>query len=121
MEAGLDPAKPHKLSEVLETIKPPEPDKNSSIREKKVFEEWRKLKIQNDEKSGVLVPRADVSQVLSVVIQKACEILDNRIPNEAVPRLVDQEDVARVRAGLKREIDAAKREIQEAGKLLASL
>jgi hypothetical protein len=96
-------------------------DEDQPLRDQKVAEEVRKLKRQNEYEEGLLVSKSEAIAVFLPLINEACEILDNRLINEAVPRLVDSDLVPAVRAGMKREVDDAKRAIQRIGPALDKL
>ena len=96
-------------------------DEDLPLRDQKVAEEVRKLKRQNEHDEGLLISKAAAIGAFLPLIQEACEILDNRLVNEAVPRMVDAELVPSVRAIMKREVDDAKRSIQKIGKALEKL
>lgn len=96
-------------------------DEDLPLRDQKVAEEVRKLKRQNEHDEGLLISKAAAIGAFLPLIQEACEILDNRLVNEAVPRMVDAELVPSVRAIMKREVDDAKRSIQKIGKALDKL
>jgi hypothetical protein len=96
-------------------------DEDQPLRDQKVAEEVRKLKRQNEHEEGLLVSKSEAIAVFLPLINEACEILDNRLINEAVPRLVDSDLVPAVRAGMKREVDDAKRAIQRIGPALDKL
>lgn len=118
VEAGRDPKQKHRLAEVVNIIAPPKPEDNAPIREKKVFEEWRKLKLQNDEKESQMVSRAWVAEALRKYVSECCDVLDNTLVNEAVPLIVPPEDVPAARIQVKRFVDLAKSKCQKLSKIL---
>ena len=93
----------------------------AGLRDEKLKQEIRKLAFFNDQKEGLYVQRAQVSNVIDQCISKACDILDNRLVNEGVPRMVDTKDVPQVRTQVRREVDSAKLEIQKIRKLFDQL
>lgn len=118
VEAGKDPKKKHRLADVIDVIAPPKPEDNAPIREKKVYEDWRWRKLQNDEKEGMLVSRAWIAEHLRKYVSECCDVLDNTLVNEAPPLLVPPEDVPNARIQIRRFVDLAKTRCQKLAKIL---
>lgn len=118
VEAGKDPKQKHRLADVIGIIAPDAPDSSAPIREKKTFEEWRKLKLLNDEKEGELISRAWIAEQLRKYAAEVCDVLDNTLVNEAVPLMVPPEDVPQARIQQKRFVDLAKTRCQKIAKIL---
>lgn len=83
VDGGCYPPHKHALSKVMAAIKPPTGDKDSdSIKEKKTFEEWRKLRIANDVREGVLIPRVSVAETVRKLAAKFSALLDSKLEQE---------------------------------------
>lgn len=118
IEAGKDPRQKHRLADVQEIIAPPKPDDDAPIREKKVYEDWRWRKLQNDEKEGMLVSRSWIAEQLRKYVSECCDVLDNTLVNEAPPLIVPPEDVPAARIQIRRFVDAAKEKCQKLNTIL---
>lgn len=118
MEAGKDPRGKHVLEDVADIIAPPKPDDDAPIREKKVYEDWRWRKLQNDETEGLLVSRAWISEQLRKYVAEVCDVLDNTLVNECPDLLVPPEDVPAARIHLRRFVDLAKTRCQKLSRIL---
>lgn len=83
VEAGLFP--PHKFNraDIIVALQPKSGDKDGdTIKEKKTFEEWRKLKLANDVKEGALIPRAVVAETVRKLAAKFAALLDAKLEQE---------------------------------------
>jgi len=83
VDAGLYPPENHPKAAVLDAIKPPSGDKDGdSIKERKTFEEWRKLKLANDENEALLIPRALVAETVFKLGPRISAVLEARLVNQ---------------------------------------
>ena len=83
VDAGLFPPDQHPLAKVLDALRPASGDQDGdTIKERKTFEEWRKLKIANDVKEGVLIPRAAVAETVRKLGAKFGELLTAKLEQE---------------------------------------
>lgn len=83
VDAGLFPPDMHPRAKVIEALRPASGDKDGdTIKERKTFEEWRKLKIANDAKEGALIPRAVVAECVRKLAAKFTTLLDSKLENE---------------------------------------
>ena len=83
----------------------------TDIRQKKLFEEWRKLKIVNDKRDGLLVEKSKVKESISrfnVRVDSICSRYENEWPSV----LAGLEPPA-IRAYLKRGMDQIRQEISD--------
>ncbi len=81
--AGMLPLRGQKRADILDAIKPPAGDKDGdSIKEKKTFEEWRKLKLANDENEALLIPRAAVAETIFKMGPRIAGVLEARLVNQ---------------------------------------
>lgn len=83
VESGLYPPHKHKRAEIIAALQPKAGDKDGDgIKEKKTFEEWRKLKLANDVKEGALIPRATVAETVRLLAAKFAALLDAKLEQE---------------------------------------
>ena len=69
-ECGLFPPDKHPRRLLLAALRRPEPtDAATSVRERKTFEEWRKLKIRNDREEAGLIDRAAVAATVKKLVR----------------------------------------------------
>jgi hypothetical protein len=115
-EAGVDPDGKHSLSVIAE-LQPTPPDKGAHIGEKKIYQEWRKLRIANDIASGVLVAEVGIVSLVHKLVRPVREVLDNRLSNEVVQRVVQSDDIPEARRNLRMWTDQTLRDIQKLGSL----
>lgn len=112
VDASLFPPENHPLAAVLAAIKPPAGDKEGdSIKERKTFEEWRKLKLANDVKEGVLIPRSLVAETVRRLAAKFGELLTAKLEQE-YPATVAGLDVPSARIYGKKLNDQIRAEVQ---------
>lgn len=112
VDAGLFPPEKHPLDKVLNAIRPATGDKEGdSIKEKKTFEEWRKLWLANEERQGFLIPRAEVAESVRKLAGQFTKLLDAKLENE-YPAAVAGLDVPGARAFGKRLNDEIRAEVQ---------
>lgn len=110
VEAGLFPPDSHTRAEILDALKPKSGDKpGDSIKEKKTFEEWRKLKLANDEREGLLISKASVIGSIQRLNPKIDALIEQKIVNE-YPAAVAGLDVPAAREFGKRFSDELRRE-----------
>jgi uncharacterized protein (DUF885 family) len=116
VDAGLFPPDKQPLAKVLDALRPASGDKDGdSIKERKTFEEWRKLKLANDVKEGVLIPRAAVAETVRQLAAKFAALLDSKLENE-FPAVVAGLDVPSARIYGKKLNDQIRAEVQAWGK-----
>ncbi|PAW89511.1 MAG: hypothetical protein B9S33_02665 [Pedosphaera sp. Tous-C6FEB] len=83
VDAGLYPPDKHPRAQVLDAVRPATGDKDGdSIKEKKTFEEWRKLKLANDENEALLIPRAVVAETIFKMGPRIAGVLEARLVNQ---------------------------------------
>jgi len=112
VDGGCYPPHKHALSKVMMAIKPPTGDKEGdSIKERKTFEEWRKLKLANDVKEGVLIPRSLVAETVRRLAAKFGELLTAKLEQE-YPATVAGLDVPSARIYGKKLNDQIRAEVQ---------
>jgi len=112
VDAGLFPPDKHLLAKVLDALRPASGDKDGdSIKEKKTFEEWRKLKLANDVKEGGLIPRAVVAETVRKLAAKMAALLDSKLESE-YPATVAGLDVPAARIYGKKLNDQIRAEVQ---------
>jgi hypothetical protein len=99
------------VADALIAIQPPPPDDGSSTKEKKLYEEWSKLKIVNDKRDGLLVEKAKVKESITRFNVKVDTYLA-RLENEW-PSLLAGLEAPQIRAYLKRGTDTIRSEISE--------
>lgn len=110
--AGLWPPENHSRAKLIDALRPATGDKEGdSIKEKKTFEEWRKLKIANDAKEGALIPRSVVAESVRKLAGQFTKLLDAKLENE-YPAAVAGLDVPGARAFGKRLNDEIRAEVQ---------
>lgn len=80
LAAGLDPLQRHKLSDILEILRPKERAGNDSDNLK--FEQWRKLKLANDETEGRTVDKQIVCESISRMASKVRSLLTQKLEKE---------------------------------------
>ena len=90
-----------------------------NLRDQKTREEIRKLKQGNDERDGILIPKATITEEIRKVVAQACDILDNTLVNEAPPMIASHEDVPNAREQIRKHVDRAKQKIQKLSKLFS--
>lgn len=114
--AGVNPNQDGSFdaSVAMAAIQPPAPTDASSTKEKKTFEEWRKLKIVNDKREGLLVERALVKQSIAK-FNSRIDALCSQKENEWPSLLAGLEPPA-IRAYLKRGFDQVRAEVSESYK-----
>ena len=101
-------------SVALAAIQPPPPNELSSTKEKKLFEEWRKLKIVNDKRDGLLVEKSKVKESIARFNSRV-DALCSQKENEWPSLLAGLEPPA-IRAYLKRGFDQVRCEVSESYK-----
>lgn len=112
VEAGLYPPHNHPRSVIIDALRPKSGDKpEDSIKEKKTFEEWRKLWLANEERQGFLIPRAEVAESVRKLAGQFTKLLDAKLENE-YPAAVAGLDVPGARAFGKRLNDEIRAEVQ---------
>ena len=112
VDAGLYPPENHPRTKVLDAIKPKSGDKDGdSIKERKTFEEWRKLKLANDENEALLIPRATVSETVRKLAAKFGLLLTSKLEQE-YPATVAGLDVPAARIYGKKLNDQIRAEVQ---------
>lgn len=111
VDAGLYPPEKHPADKVLAAIRPPGDSDKASIRERKTFEEWRKLKIRNDREEAVLIPRVQVAETVRLLAAKMGALLDAKLENE-YPAAVAGLDIPGARIYGKKLNDSIRAEIQ---------
>lgn len=112
VDAGLFPPDKHPLAKILDVLRPSVGDKDGdSIKEKKTFEEWRKLKLANDVKEGALIPRANVAETVRQLAAKFAALLDAKLEQE-YPATVAGLDVPAARIYGKKLNDQLRAEVQ---------
>ena len=112
VDGGCYPPHKHPMSKVMAAIKPPTGDKEGdSIKERKTFEEWRKLKLANDVKEGVLIPRSLVAETVRRLAAKFGELLTAKLEQE-YPATVAGLDVPSARIYGKKLNDQIRAEVQ---------
>lgn len=112
VDAGLFPPDKYPLAKVLDAIRPVSGDKDGdTIKERKTFEEWRKLKIANDAKESALIPRAVVAECVRKLAAKFTALLDSKLENE-YPAIVAGLDVPAARIYGKKLNDQIRAEVQ---------
>ena len=112
VDAGLFPPEKHKLNKVLDALRPAAGDKDGdSIKERKTFEEWRKLKLANDLKEGALIPRSLVAETVRKLAAKFGTLLDSKLEQE-YPATVAGLDVPAARIYGKKLNDQIRAEVQ---------
>lgn len=99
------------VTAALAAIQPPAPDEGSSTKEKKLFEEWRKLKIVNDKRDALLVEKSKVKESI-MKFNTRVDAICSRYENEWPSVLAGLEPPA-IRAYLKRGFDQVRAEIGE--------
>jgi hypothetical protein len=108
--AGLLPIEGRTRAEILDAIKPPTGDKpGDSIKEKLVFEQWRKFKLANDEREGLLISKASIIGSIQRLNPKVDALIEQKIVNE-YPAAVAGLDVPAAREFGKRFADELRRE-----------
>jgi hypothetical protein len=113
-EAGLDPDGKHTLSAIAD-LQPAPPNKAAHIGEKRIYQEWRKLRIANDIASGVLVPQVQIAMLVHKLARPVRDVLDNRLSNEVVQRAVQIDEIPEARRNLRLWTDRTLRNIQKLG------
>ena len=112
VDAGLFPPHEHPLAKILDVLRPTTGDKDGdSIKEKKTFEEWRKLKLANDLKEGGVIPRAVVAETVRKLAAKFAALLDAKLEQE-YPATVAGLDVPAARIYGKKLNDQIRAEVQ---------
>lgn len=111
VEAGMFPLDGHTRAEILDALKPKSGDKpGDSIKEKLVFEQWRKFRIRNDVDEGILIPRSYVAATVRRLGGKFTRLLDDKLENE-YPAAIGGLDVPAAREYGKRLNDAIRAEV----------
>lgn len=117
VDAALYPPDKHPIAKVLDAIRPASGDKaGDAIKEKKTFEEWRKLKLANDVKDGVLILRSAVAETVRKLGSKMASLLDAKLEQE-YPAAVAGLDVPAARIYGKKLNDQLRIEVQAWAKL----
>ena len=112
VQAGLFPPHKHKRADIIAALQPQSGDKDGdSIKEKKTFEEWRKLKLANDLKEGGVIPRAVVAETVRKLAAKFAALLDAKLEQE-YPATVAGLDVPAARIYGKKLNDQIRAEVQ---------
>lgn len=112
VDAGLYPPDKHSRAKLLAALRPPSGDKDGdSIKEKKTFEEWRKLKLANDLKESALIPRALVAETVRKLAAKFTALMDSKLEQE-YPATVAGLDVPAARIYGKKLNDQIRAEVQ---------
>lgn len=112
VDAGLFPPHEHPIAKILDVLRPAAGDKDGdTIKEKKTFEEWRKLKLANDVKEGALIPRATVAETVRQLATKFAALLDAKLEQE-YPATVAGLDVPAARIYGKKLNDQIRAEVQ---------
>jgi hypothetical protein len=111
VDAGLYPPQKHPVAKVLAAIRPPGDSDKASIRERKTFEEWRKLKIRNDREEAELIPRVKVAETVRLLAAKMIALHDAKLENE-YPAAVAGLDIPGARIYGKKLNDSIRAEIQ---------
>ena len=111
-ECGLYPPAGHHRRKLLAALRRPEPTQAAaSLRERKTFEEWRKLKIRNDREEAGLIAREVVRATAKKLVRKFRRLLDAKLENE-YPAAVAGLDVPGARIYGKKLNDEIRAEIQ---------
>jgi hypothetical protein len=92
--AGLLPPEKFEPAKVLEALKPEE--NAQTVRDKKIFEEWRKLKILNDFKEAKLVSVERVITRDAAMIASVRTLLQQKLQNE-YPVMAAGQDAPHIR------------------------
>ena len=112
VDAGLFPPEEHRREKVLDAIRPKAGDKSSAaIKERKTFEEWRRLKITNDAAESLLIERAVVAETIRKLAGKMAALLDSKLEQE-YPAIVAGLDVPAARIYGKKLNDQLRAEVQ---------
>ena len=112
VQAGLYPPQNHPRAAIIAALRPPSGDKEGdSIKERKTFEEWRKLKLANDLKEGALIPRSLVAETVRKLAAKFGALLDSKLEQE-YPATVAGLDVPAARIYGKKLNDQIRVEVQ---------
>jgi len=112
VDAGLFPPRGHHRAAILKAIRPAIGDKSGdSLKERKTFEEWRKLKLRNDREEAVLIPRVQVAETVRLLAAKFGALLDAKLENE-YPAAVAGLDIPGARIYGKKLSDAIRAEVQ---------
>jgi hypothetical protein len=110
--AGLIPLKGRSRATLLAALKNKLPNGTPSpLKERKTFEEWRKLKIRNDREEAGLISREAVKATVKALVPKFHELLDRKLLNE-YPAAVAGLDVPGARIYGKKLNDEIRAEIQ---------
>lgn len=81
--AGMLPLDGRTRAEILDAIKPPTGDKpGDSIKDRLVFEQWRKFRIRNDVDEGILIPRAHVAATVHRFGAKFTALLNKKLEQQ---------------------------------------
>lgn len=72
----------NELKPWLSSHSPPDGIDGGSDRQRKEFEQWRKLKIANDREEGLLQPAADFAEWLTMVMTQARQVIEQKLCNE---------------------------------------
>ena len=111
-DCGLYPPADHPRRRLLAALRQPAPTQAAaSLRERKTFEEWRKLKIRNDREEAGLISREAVKATVKALVPKFHELLDRKLLNE-YPAAVAGLDVPGARIYGKKLNDEIRAEIQ---------
>lgn len=115
-EAGITVSN-HPRAEIIAALRPDAGDKDADIiKEKKTFEEWRKLKIANDAKEAALISKAEVADIASRLAEKFAKLLHKKLVIE-YPATVAVLDVPGARIYGKKLNDQIRAEVRSWSKL----
>ena len=110
--AGLIPLKGRSRATLLAALKNKLPNGTPSpLKERKTFEEWRKLKIRNDREEAELIPRVKVAETVRLLAAKMIALHDAKLENE-YPAAVAGLDIPGARIYGKKLNDSIRAEIQ---------
>lgn len=118
VDAGLYPPEQHAASQVLEAIRPSDDIEGRDIKARKMFEEWRKLKIANDVKESKLQDASREAEWLGALMTNALLKLDQRLTNE-LPAMIEGLDAPQIRVRTKRIYDQFKEDVAPMARRLA--
>jgi len=110
IDAGLFPPQRHPLAKLLAALKSQPETRSDEYKKKKQFEDWRKVKLANDEFESKLVEWNWISERIRTLCGRWRSIVQQKFVNEAPARLAGQ-DVASVREILRTITDETDAEI----------
>lgn len=96
VDAGLFPPNQHPSDKVVEALKPKSGGNSDVIRDKRIYEQWRKLKLENDETEATLISRAGAYEAVARYGAAVQELENQKLVNEW-PAVVTSLDVAAAR------------------------